>query len=442
MRIVFFSTNSNNFDGEKFLIDSIPSNKDFFDLLKKEFPGEKFIVATMLPGKFLTDYNKNEIAEKSDDVEYHLIPDADPQKAADFIKELNPDIAVAATFWVTPFDWLGLNDAMISEILQKSGIKTICHSSYTMSMCFDKYSTHSFLQNHNFNVAKALLIMRELFFAERSHREVKNNFYKNYILDTLKQFSLPVIIKDTVGLSSYGMTVAETFGEVKDYLTSKKNLSDRIAEEYIDGLQFGLEVYGSDGKYFVTDPFIFSKNQYGITSPKQSVKLGPVTDRKFNIDELKKEILRLSNECHFSGCAQIDLVYSGGKWFIIEINPRLSGLTSQTAVSLGETPLSLLTKTALGKLNFSNRFFTLNIKFPLIDKKTREKLSLLPFVKYVSETEDLLARQDREMGYCEVIIADESFSLIQKDLELLEKDFSDIIEKDFVQKAKELIKLI
>ena len=37
--------------------------------------------------------------------------------------------------------------------------------------------------------------------------------------------------------------------------------------------------------HFVFFPFIFSTNKYGITSPKQSVKLGPINDEKFFISK-------------------------------------------------------------------------------------------------------------------------------------------------------------
>ena len=57
------------------------------------------------------------------------------------------------------------------------------------------------------------------------------------------------MIKETSGLSSYGMDVVTTFNQARHVLLSKKNNGDRVVEEFLDGISFGIEVYGTDGKY-------------------------------------------------------------------------------------------------------------------------------------------------------------------------------------------------
>ena len=85
-------------------------------------------------------------------------------------------------------------------------------------------------------------------------------------------------------------------------------------------------------------PFSLSVNQYGITSPKLCRKEGPLTDQSdqsYKLDQLYSELTRLAEFLKLQGPAQVDLVWGGGKWYIIEINPRLSGMTTTYAAAAG-----------------------------------------------------------------------------------------------------------
>ena len=91
-------------------------------------------------------------------------------------------------------------------------------------------------------------------------------------------------------------------------------------------------------------PFEFSVNQYGITSPKQSIKLGPCKLP----EALRNMMLKLAEKLELRGCAQVDLILdSEGEWHIIEINPRLSGMSYTYACMLGVSVFELMYKAAV-----------------------------------------------------------------------------------------------
>ena len=91
----------------------------------------------------------------------------------------------------------------------------------------------------------------------------------------------------------------------------------------------------------------FTTNKWGITSPKLSVKAGLVKDKKYKLDELETTLLRLAKIFGLKGVTQFDLVFSDEKWFIIEINPRLSGMSECSAISLGKSVQQILLETVL-----------------------------------------------------------------------------------------------
>ncbi|MBR4374698.1 MAG: ATP-grasp domain-containing protein [Treponema sp.] len=442
MKIVIFSTNSNHFDGNKIATKTIPSCKEQFDELCEKHAECEFVVITQLPGMFLLDLNINSISEKSEKVRYIQIPENcdTPEQIANLIIEEKPDIAIAATFWTDPFDWLTVKDGLVAEIVAKSGIKTIAHPSKIGIECFDKFRTHNLMEKIGLRMAKSVYIHHWLFICAGTKGVVKENVYAEYVLEEIRNMHFPVIIKDTVGLSSYGMQVVNTFDEAKRFLYSKRNSSDRIVEEMISGLQFGAEVHGTDGKYKIMPPMMFSVNQYGITSPKQSVKIGPVTDEKYKIRELTSMLQKMAEELELSGIAQVDLVFSGNEWYIIEINPRLSGMTTTYAAMEEKSVIETLTEPVFEKdMRIKNLKKIMNFKLPLLSEECMKKISGFEFVKTITQIENYAATQKREVGYAEIIIDGSTFEELMGNLKTIKENFPEKIEEIFFENAKNII---
>lgn len=462
MRILFYSTNSNRYDGEKTNLRTLPSFASQWENLAEKHPEHQFLIATQLPGTFLLDVKNNEIAQKAKNIEYFLIEDADEEKIADFLFSLNPEIALAASFYVPPFDWLTAKDALVAENLRQKGIKTVCHPLEAALISFDKWQTHQFFEKYDFPCAKAVYLHHELFINGGNRREIKSNVYKNAVFSQIRKLKFPAIIKDTTGMSSFGMDVVNSFEEVKAIILSKKTTADRIIEEMIKGGQFGLEAmrFQKNGKSFVKvlPPFKFSVNRYGITSPKQSVKVGPVFDReKYCLSDLEKMISSLCEKMNLDGSANFDLVFNEDekKWFVLEVNPRLSGMTTTYAASMKKPVPEMLFEIAKENLesdedfkdsetkseagNESNFSPAMNIKFPLLSGEKLEKAKSLPFVSIVNQQENLGARQLREKGYCEVIFTADTFEKLRENLNILKSEFEGEMEEIFFNNAMSLI---
>ena len=456
MKFVFFCTNSNFFTPDEINVSYIPECKTEWLKFSKKFNEHTFFIVMQKPGLFLLDKtdltSEKSVIEISKNLKIIFLPE--DATTEDFVREiqtLNPDMSSNITYWISPFDWLSVKDSLIAEKLNQKGIKTFSHLTKTSQICFDKRETHDFLTENSFPCAKGFYVHHEMFFAERRFISIKENVYKEYIFEKLKNMNFPVVIKDTLGLSSFGMDVCKTFQEAKHVLLSKKNNGDRLIEEFISGLSFGLEVYGHDGNYVFSPLFINSLNQFGLTSPKQNVKLGPVTNEKFHIKSLHKMLYSLAEKLHFRGIAQIDLVFSGEKWYVIEINSRISGMTQTVASSLGISLYELIFYATVGFDSYSkklsslieNSYFTFNMKFPLLQKEKLEKLYDYDFVDFVNQIENTKAKQLREAGYAEVIFGKEKSlkNLLQK-LEIIKNDFKTETEQRFYENALMLAKEI
>ena len=509
MTILFYSTNASRFDGEDFDFRTFPRRSEVWKKILAQYPDHRFIVATSLPGFFLTDVEGNAMRVGEDRESLPGVREDAPGKTgpvpgvredvpgvwdssseaggrplslveitgttaseiAGQLISLQPDLAISATFWVPPYDWLGLQDALVAERLRAAGIKTFCHSTSSSLYCFDKNMTHNLLSSLGFRLPKAVYVHHELYWTERRHKDLKTNVYKDYVLSQIEKMHYPVVIKDTVGLSSYSMEVAVSYKQALMYLNSGRTTCDRLVEEFIDGQQFGCEIYGSKGSYTVLPPFAFSVNRYGITSPKQSVKLGPVTDPSYKIEELKNRLCQLAKVLDLSPCAQVDLIFKDGLWYLIEINPRLSGMSETYAASLGLSSIELLLKTALapegreGPLSSLVCAPAVNFKLPILSDEQIEKVRAFPGVAYVHQIHNKAAKQEREKGYCEVVLTapdaspspaftpgqdstpgpqsapaapERAISSLMQKLESFAASFSDIMEEVFLENARSL----
>ncbi len=390
MRIVFYSSNSNYYEPQSFINKTYPSFDKLWQDFSSSYKEHTFFAVSQRPAMFMPS-------------SCIIVDSYDTKEFAQKILELKPDLAIAASFWITPYDWLPLKDSFIADELRKAGVRTICHSKETALLCFDKYRTAAFFDANGFNHAPGLFVDHDLFFCAGNQTEVCDNVYKESVYRQLKEMEYPLIIKNPVGLSSYGMTVVNSYSEVYGYLNSKKNNSNRLIEKFLQGEQFGAEIYGSDGNYTVMTPFTLSVNQYGITSPKLCQKTGPVTDEKYKISELKAELLRLAKALKLDGYAQVDLIFSEEKWYIIEINPRLSGMTTTYAASAGMNFYEYIFRAVTSGLENVELKDVVNKKIPLQSEKELQNLAKEPDVLFVSQIENLVAKQERERGFCEII---------------------------------------
>ncbi|MBQ0166273.1 MAG: ATP-grasp domain-containing protein [Treponema sp.] len=553
MKVVFYSSSTNAYDGSSFHYTAYPACCSQLEKLAAAHPEHEFVVVARLPAFFLVDLeNDGSFIRKARGVEYVMLDAAglpvramlDKQADAAFkacapasasqassakkalfadnaataISALSPDIAVAATCWMTPFDWLPLEDALIAEKLEKAGIRTLCHSAASVELCFDKRETRAFLKAHRFPAPESVFLDHELYRAERSHADVVINPYKERMFTQLEKLHYPCVIKDTTGLSSFGMDVVNSPEAVRAVLDSRKMNGDRLIEEFVEGDQFGVEVYGTPGHYQVMTPFLFSVTRHGITSPKQSVKLsvsGDEAETRFKLADMRRLVTDMAEALELRGAAQFDLVFSGapglesecgpsceyGSWVVIEVNPRLSGLTVPTAVLAGKSAPDLLLVAGLESVSvpscenvlsdaaapnesemrcdgaaspetsgvrcdgaaspetrgvcfegsqsrdksgvrFEDRTapaYVLDVKLIVLAGERFEELCALPYVYAVNQTANDDARQMRERGYCEVVLGAETPAVLLARLNDLKALFPDELDDNFVESARHLV---
>ena len=160
-------------------------------------------------------------------------------------------------------------------------------------------------------------------------------------------------------------------------------------------------------------------------------------------EKVQEELLNMAQSLKFEGTVQVDLVYRAGEWYIIEINPRWSGMTTTTAAMEGRNPLSIFVDSILGTdKNYSmkrNLKYALNFKMKARSQEDLIRLYGNPHVDYIMQLETSVAGMEK-INYCEVVIStDQEKEDILNILNELEEEFPGLVSDDVKANAGELV---
>jgi biotin carboxylase len=352
MKVVVYSTGSSyGMIRNVKSFTAVPTMNEQWKRIRSHYADYEFtIVTTKGYGSHLVDYdnNKQEIAPEGVKL-IILDPSSDTDAYVEAIRKQAPSIAIATSYFGGAVDWETLKDALIAEELRQVGIRAVSNSLFAAETFFDKWNTHRVLTEKGFPVAKATHIPAVYQKLSKENPALFSNVYLDLAFHRIRQMQFPVIVKSAGASGSSGIFVASDFEKAKENILSRDDSADLIVEEMLKGEQFGTEIHGTKGNYTILPPFKFNLNDEGIIETREKIKYGPITDERYRIEELRSMLRRLAEEMGIEGCAQVDLAFDGNEWSIIEVNPRLSGMTSASAALESRYALEVCIESCLDK---------------------------------------------------------------------------------------------
>ena len=443
MKVVLYSTNSEFPDGTAYNKE-YPDRSKIWDDIAKKYEEHEIMVVTKFPASYeFLDLAKGKFVNFPKKVKFEILSvETNNEEFADKICSLKPDIAIDISLHSFNNDWGTLANSIIGDILKNRGVKVASNSIKTALTFFNKWNTHTILKEKGFNVPNAIYINYNLLNTDKELPELTAvNQYKEYIFHEIKKLKFPIIIKSITGTNSSGIFIAKTFEDICNFLNSDIAKTDYIAEEFINGKEYGVEIRGIDGNYYVTPPFLLSSGKDGVTHPLSNIKLGPVTNAKnHDLIELKKEMLRFANEFKTCVNAQLDLIYDGKKYYILDVNLRCSGMTPLTCSSNGVEQLENYVEYALQyageKIEQKNQEEKYSINFKLNNLKT-ERIEELARINHI---DNIVVIKSSEFSYYSVVFGgfNTIFELLEETKKLQEK-FSDIIDYSIIESIEKNI---
>lgn len=379
MKIVLYSAIPNNtFDRSECRVDIYPSPYEQLSEYVKKYPENQFVIITTPAHLFLVNQGEDRRVFEEAGVKFHLVSES--STVSDYVQlicDYQPDLAIAMTFPGVPIDGNTILDAVISEKLNAKGIQTIAHSCEASQIFADKWLTHQTLRALGFPVANAVHIPQMMYYLEKHKSVYLANTYKELAEHEMQKLHFPVVIKGAFSSAAIGVQIAENIEEATAILEQYEDDLDLIVEEKIEGVPFGAEIHGYPGHYVITPPFKLSTGEDGISSATDNVKGGPFLEEKYRFAELTDMLLRLAEETALEGNAQVDLFYTASGWKILEINPRISGMTVLIGAGEGHSILECLLDPLLDPEGYArsiHRSFAISVRVALQSEAVCRKL--------------------------------------------------------------------
>ena len=442
-KVVFYCSGRNEtapleIDGVHFY----PDRASMWKELAGNHPDVSFSVYLPKTGEFIADMG-GKITHASKRISYTFLSGNESvEEIAERIAAECPDAAVAFSIPILPYDWSSLRDAMVGEELRKRGIKTVAPSVKFALDSFEKNRLSDFLRRNGFHVAQNVLVQNALYHAQVLIPTIPQNVYREYVLRQIKNLHFPVIMKPTVFSGSDGRQIISDYEEIAEKLDKWNLNSDILIEEQIIGVNFGIEIYGDSGIYHVMDPVIFSAKKEGVTDPVTSIKVGPVMNEKYHVDYLKNEMLRMAKLCELSGIAQVDLIFSEGEWYIVEVNTRYTLMSEITALIQNKSVPDLLAEPLMDKRDITDKKekqFACDFKTELLDEeeinRLREKYSCIASVMRLQTAVTGIGLVE----YCEFVVVAKSKEELVNEMQKIREENCNLVEEEI---CKNLVLLL
>lgn len=177
--------------------------------------------------------------------------------------------------------------------LRDNDIIPLISSQQAIEICFDKSLFYDFCVEQNLPTVKTFK-------------------YTEKIVSKLEKY--PYFAKPSCGSASLNMVKIEK----KSDFNHIKNNSDYIIQEYIEGVEYGVDVYIDLLSGEIIDMFIKEKVKMRAGETDKSISV--------NIPEIESLVIKLVSSLDFKGPIDIDIFKTkDGEYLLSEVNPRFGG---------------------------------------------------------------------------------------------------------------------
>lgn len=258
----------------------------------------------------------------------------------------HPDVVISTS---VPDD-KALRDSIIrDELWRLYKIPMIMHPmETTLTMC-NKWETSNSLRLLGFKTPKSFLISTDLI----NNKSINYLSYRDYIKERALSIDFPVIIKPLCDSMSCGIKFIKNYHDFIEWFSKTEIKEDFIFEQFIPGELLGMEIVGCNSNY-ICQPLVkkCSCNTDNFF-PFNHVRFGPVNCLYPNVDQLEKKLLKIAKLFDFNGTVEFEIIYYKEEYFIIEINPRISGMTNLSSSISGLNTYQLLFDLAVNKFDMN-----------------------------------------------------------------------------------------
>ena len=151
---------------------------------------------------------------------------------------------------------------------------------------------------------------------------------------------------------------------------------------------------------------------------------------------------RLAEFLKLRGAAEIDLVFSDGRWYIIEANLRYTLLSLMTAAMRGKSAFAPYVVMAMGNMPVidgpeTKKTIDFNTRTLSDDRMERLKKKYA-FIAYIARFR-LSISETEEESYCEFVVTGETKEDLIKHIDWLRENEKNLVENQTYQRIRQIM---
>ncbi|QES51754.1 hypothetical protein DEJ50_31775 [Streptomyces venezuelae] len=238
-----------------------------------------------------------------------------------------------------------LRDATVKELLEAEGVPTVMTPLAATALLSDKWETKQLLIRSGLDVPRGIRADSDLL----AGRGLPVPAYGDALRAGAARIGYPLLSKPLWDSTSMGIRALPDAAALDAYLLDPPPVS-AVIEECISGDLCSVDIVGEPGAYRVLpvcwtgtagpEPvFTFAGLRWCGPRPEADAAFRPVAAR----------LVTLCEALGVRGSVNVDMIYSGGRYAVLEINPRIGGATTLSCAASGSNTFTALADMALGR---------------------------------------------------------------------------------------------
>jgi D-alanine-D-alanine ligase-like ATP-grasp enzyme len=237
-----------------------------------------------------------------------------------------------------------LRDATVKELLDAQGVPTVMTPlRSTLTLC-DKWETKQLLVRAGLDTPRGVKVDSDLL----AGRGVAVPAYADALRASAARIGHPLLSKPLWDSTSMGIRALSDAAALEAYLADPPEVS-AVIEECVVGALCSVDIVGEPGAYRVlpvcwtgtagTEPvFTFADLRWCGPRPRADADFAPVA----------AGLVALCEDLGVQGSVNVDMIYTGSRYVVLEINPRIGGATTLSCAASGTNTFSALADMARG----------------------------------------------------------------------------------------------
>ncbi|MEV8309851.1 ATP-grasp domain-containing protein [Streptomyces flavidovirens] len=264
-----------------------------------------------------------------------------PRELADAVAAWGADAAVSISL---PCE-NALRDAAAKAFLDAAGIPTIMTPLAATMLLVDKWETKQLCKQAGLKVPDGFRADSDLL----AGRGLPVPGYRDALRVQAEQIGYPLMSKPVWDSTSVGIRTLHSPADLDAYLASSPEVSavSAVVEQVVEGDLCSVDIVGRPGSYRVL-PLCWT-GRAGAEPVFTFADLrwcGPRKEADAAFVEVARTLVTLCGNLGVCGSVNVDMVYTGGQFVILEINPRIGGATTLSCAASGTNTFTSLARMA------------------------------------------------------------------------------------------------